>query len=455
MGTTQRSSAAEVRALSGCESLVDHLDGAYTCNFSCIAGVRGELSEQKLQTALSVVEQRHPLLRARIRRRWWGRKEFVAGQGAPIPLKVLNGPPAAWREVARASLEHRDWADEGPRAELTWVRHSEARSTLVMCYQHAIADGISSILVMRDLLDYVASGAREAEPLPSPGINAFAPSWWFTFRRTWSALLMQLVYFFRPWPARLRTALSAQMHDRRVSLDSIQFTPEVSAQLMLRARRDGVGLHGVLCGAIAQATARELGGSVQQRILHPVDLRRHLRELGSDAPPIGDAVGCYAAAVQTDHCIDPEVSLETVAHEVASCVRRQKASGEPLLTATHLGACLVAATRLMTRRLLRWFSENIIFRGTFSLSNVGRVDDFGLQSQYGELEVEHVRLVSAGSVMHAMTAVASSFRKSIDLQVSSVQPFISRSVAERVLADAELRLKAYAAGHTDDTDMAA
>jgi hypothetical protein len=422
---------------------MDHLDRASTLNFTCIARVRGVLTDRALTRGLRLLEAKHPLLRARIARRW-GLPRFVLGEAAPIPLRVEIGSEEDWRPLAEASLMHREWPDQGPRAELIWLRHTDDQSTLIFCLQHVVGDGLSAMIALRDLLFLAGAPVNEVEPIPSPGVGAFLPSWSHNLRQLVRALVLQFAYFLKPWPRRLRAVWFASMRRRRVHLDSLLLRSDVSARLTARAKREGTSVHGVLCAAVAQATSRELGGCAQQRILHPVDLRRHLIDLGSDAPEIGDAVGCYAAAIQTDHRVDADRPLATIASEITHSVRRHKAASEPLLVASHLGPSLVRVTRFMDRLSFRAIAEALIFRGTFSLSNLGSLDNTALAGRIGELEVEGLSIISAGSVMHSMTLTALTFRGALDLQLCSVEPFVPRSTVARVLADTERRLTAYA-----------
>lgn len=432
------------RAFAPAEEMLDALDRASTCNFTCAVQVRGVLSESAITRALRALERRHPLLRARVVR-GTGTPELVPGEGAPIPLQIVDGPLEAWKHVSEAALSRRDWPDDGPRAELTWVRHAAARSTLHLACHHIASDGTSGMIALRDLLMLVAEPNDATEPVPAPSQVEFYPRWFKGFRGFLRALVLVLKGLFLAKPRRIRDVARAPLGMRRVHLDSLQLEPPVTSQLRARAKQDGVSVHALLCAAMAQAICVEIGEPAHQRILHPIDLRRYFREFNRGGPEIGEAFGYYVSGVYTDHDVGPRSSLLELAREIAERLREKKASGEPLLAASHLGPFLTRITRRMPRARFRQLVENQIFLGTFLLSNLGRVETAAnLPEQIGAVRIENAWFALAGSVMHALLGATTMFRGTLNLHLTSVQPFVSTAAAARVLAGVERRLRQYA-----------
>jgi hypothetical protein len=283
-------SSERVRTFVPAEKMVDALDRTSTSNFTMMARVDGVLTEPALTRALRALELRHPLLRARIERAG-GKLDFVLGEGAPTPLSVADGPESDWQPLAEATLEHRVWSDDGPRMELTWLRHDAQRSTLLLCFHHVVSDGMSAAIVVRDLLSILVDQQINDAPLASPGQLAFYPSRYRGWRVLWRAVRFALKLVFMRRPRRLRAVREAPLTNRRVQLNGLRMSGDLMGQLRSRAKLDDISVHGLLCAALAQATGAELGTSARQRILHPVDLRRYVEQTGSDRPGIGDAVG--------------------------------------------------------------------------------------------------------------------------------------------------------------------
>jgi NRPS condensation-like uncharacterized protein len=436
------------RAFGPAEQLLDALDRVSTCTFVCAVCVRGVLTEAGLMRALRALEQRHPMLRAKVVR-GRGKPRLVLGEAAPIPLRLVDGPQEAWKRLAEAALAHRDWPDAGPRAELTWLRHSANHSTLLLAMHHIVSDGTSGMIALRDLLSLVAEPKDDIEALPAPEQLAFFPSGHFGWRSWWRALALTFRSLFMPKPRRLRSVARAPMGMRRVHLDTLHLGVPRTAQLSKRARQDGVSVHGVLCAALAQAICAELGQSGHQRICHPVDLRRHLRQVASERPAIGEAVGYYVSALHTDHEVAAGASLLVLAREIMQRVREKQAQGEPLLAATHLGPLFTRIAQHVPCEPFRDLAEQRIFLGTFLLSNIGALEStVDMPARLGlgtaALELENAWFVLAGSVMHALVASASSFRGKLDIHLNSLQPFVTAASAARVLAGTERRLRQYA-----------
>jgi|GEM_PF-1309375 len=438
------------RLLAPAERMVDVFDRGATLNFLVVAQVNGPLSADRLESALRRLESRHPLLRARVERSEGG-VAFVPGEARPIPLRVLEGPAGAWRALAEEGLTHRVWDDAGPRAELTWLRHSPCESSLLLLFHHLVSDGSSGMFAMRDLLRLAAQPGLALAPIPAPAPSRFYPAGHGSLGWQLRTLRMLVASMFGPKPQRLRVeprgARKPEPEGARTPrLARLRIPREESARLLQRARRDGATVHGVLSAAFARAVASQLGaGPAVERILHPVDMRRYARAHHPGLATPGEAVGYYVSSMETNHRVDPSSPLAPLAREVTQQIRDGKARGTPLMTAPIAGPMLSKRHERTAGDLPRFrdFVETKVVFDTFSLTNLGPLEQLGLEPSYGELTVADVYFVAAGSVLSTLGGAVTTFGGALTLTIGWVEPLVAREVAERVVSRIEHELADY------------
>lgn len=434
--------------------MVDVLDRAATLNFTCVVSIRGRLSEVALRVALRKLERRHPLLRARIERRRSG-AVFVMDEGAPVLLRVLDREPNDWQSLAESTLVHRVWPDAGPRAELTWLRHSATYSTLMLTMHHVVSDAHSGFVALRDLLGFVTEPWRVPEPVPSLGQHTFYPEHHGDMGWLGRAAKMAASAALAPKPRRLRREARRDVH-RRPKVATVTFGLDQTAGLLSRTREYDVSLHGLICAALAKGYV-EAGhwrteAAAPLRLCHPVDLRRYVRsqlpdESVESVPVIDDAVGYFLSSLDTDHVVTEHSSLVTLAREITSAIRSKKSAGEPWLT-TPLASPMI--TRPVAGRTdLSRFAELVerhVFLSSCSVSSLGTLERLGLQHEMGALRVEHAFFVSGASLLSAMTTSTSVYAGRLTLVMQWMEPLITAEAARHVLGHAERELNGFALG---------
>jgi len=422
------------RALCPAELAVDALDRAATLNTVGVLRVRGPLDVEALARALRQLEQRHPLLRARIERHARG-ADFVCGEGAPMPLRVVEAERAAWREEASAALAYRSWPDEGPRAALTVLQHRDASSSWLLTLHHLIGDGYSCFALLRDLLSFLGSTAS-VEPLASPGQHTFYPAGhgaWSWQRR---ALRLAAATARAPEPKRFRER-SQDSLPRQARIDT--FTLDQATSQRLRTRAGPLG-HAMLCAAFAKAALQ--AGQWERaplRIGHPFDLRRYLRI----AAPASDAVGYYASSLDTDQTVHQGAALPDVARTIASALAQRARDGGPLLTTPLLAPWLLRP--LMRDPSRATFYERYLLRHSFAVSTMGSLERVGVPEQSGELTIEEAFLTGGGSIATSLMVASAEFRGRLCVSLQWIEPLVSEHVARVLLTSAERSLRAFAA----------
>lgn len=250
--------------------------------------LHGSLSVALLRDAAALLQQKYPLLRATVG--VVGERFHFLQPPVPAPAVVRQLPPRpddAWQDRLEAELndplppERSLW-----RLALVETRHARDQHLMLTCH-HAIADGVSLVVLLRDLLgrcdDLLAGDRPDVAPLPmSEPIDALlAPA---SNRTDGNADAP-------PTPAH---RCSAPLADRRTAVRFDTFGPTELERLLDAARQAGLTLNSLLAaGLIRAAAAVGLGESI--RIHTAVSLRGRSARHGHP-----DAVGCYIGVAACD-----------------------------------------------------------------------------------------------------------------------------------------------------------
>jgi NRPS condensation-like uncharacterized protein len=274
------SNPISLRALGAMERFLWLIDQHRPIHFSVAMEVSGATTPGQWRRALNRVQKRHPLLSTSIRLNQEGWPEFCFDGDRPIPLVVQYGQLESWVRVLESELGQRFNPDDVPLARAVLL-YEPQRAFVVLTFHHAIADGMSGVYILRDMLRVLAGEEIADLPMPEPteewvrrsGIPEAAAA------ATNGGAVPQPPNRFR-------------FEDGRDPLvDAHELPRELSAAVRARARTEQTTVHGALSAALFLA-GRELSVPWAQnpvRTLCPVDLRRRL--------PLGDVCGFHSPSV--------------------------------------------------------------------------------------------------------------------------------------------------------------
>lgn len=266
----------------------------FPLDFATVAKLQGQFSVDRLSTVLGQVQQRHPLLRVRIATDAIGQPKFVETDDE-IPLRpIARTDDGQWQTELEVELARSlDW-QVAPLLRVVLLQ-SGAQSELMIIFHHAIADGLSGIHLMRDILQglggktFERSELSDAVSLESalPGI---APSKEAT-----------------PKPKDYVPPLSRRP---RPHIRSVVLSPELTQQLLQRSRAEHTTVHGAISAAFLIALAQQDVNSNAMRCLHPVNVRSQL------SLPMPEGVGLYVCLGMTSHSLQTDAAFWDVARSV-------------------------------------------------------------------------------------------------------------------------------------------
>jgi hypothetical protein len=254
--------------------------------------LRGEVTPDRLRGALDKAQRRHPLLQVNTELGPTGLPWFSSDGVGAIPLTVVDpSEPDAAHRLADAELRATFARDDARRPRLpllrVWLllpRDPTRPADVVFTAQHVIADGLSMVFLVRDLLRFMEHPDAPLTVLDAPASTADLLPADVRRRIPTSPLRFRLVLWLASAYARLRFGRRAVAPRPRTQHHrSWELTPEQTSRLRARCRSEGVSVQAVMCTAFLDAF-----GAVHT----PVNLRPLL------ARPVGEAVGLFIGAAE-------------------------------------------------------------------------------------------------------------------------------------------------------------
>lgn len=269
-------------------------------HFSIVAELDGRTSPEALGTALGPVQRRHPLLRVRVGEREPGGLVFERAEDPP-ELTVVE-EPMTWQEVVSAELARPFNAASAPLWRTVLVQGRD-HSTVVLTFEHSIADGVSAIGVLSDVLAAVDGATLEGRPVPPAQEDLV------------EALVAPVEELGGP-PAdasgvdeRMTVVGSCRPFDStRPHVSAVALDAAATRQLLARCRAERTTVHAAVCAAVTQV-AGHLRGQEFVRVFSPISLR-HLVDLAGD-------VALRTVVGRTGFPADPTEDLWELARDTA------------------------------------------------------------------------------------------------------------------------------------------
>lgn len=325
------------RPLDPGEAFFYMTDRVACMNFVLLAERCATLEPAQIRTALDVIQQENPLLQARITWNVENGLRFEPAPDAPIPLECHAVTQDNWLAHIENELSRPFAEDTAPLARCLYLqRDDEARSVLVLCFHHSIADGRSGEALLRRLLDCIARKTTPAEvsqpaTTAMPPMSAVVPERfrWTQHEEEAEALMeVQMRDYKRHGPVARQPWLNSAAHARIPRLIRLSLPPEATSRLLVQARAHESSVHGALCAAqlLAQYRLHRLHGCEQPTTLFlscPVDLRIHL-----EPPQPATPIGFYTSLISASLALDADTDFWDLARRVVTQTRRQIARGE-------------------------------------------------------------------------------------------------------------------------------
>jgi NRPS condensation-like uncharacterized protein len=275
------------RPLSGPERVVWKRD-SICLNIVLSASLTGSIHTDKLQRAWSVLQGKHPLLRAHLVEEQ-GRVELSFTDSGPIPIREIQvSSEHALEEELIRELQTPFTPIYGQALVRSVLLHSSKSVELILCCHHCICDALSVSYLLRDVL-YCLSGQEDRIPeysdirlssamLPQESKLSLPVKSGIALANFFAGVLMPP----------MKEAKKIVMKESRVVLWDI--SKEQTQGFLAACKAEGVTVHAGL-STIFQAAQKEVLGekSIYKKIYTPVNVRTRL------SPMVGDNFGLFAS----------------------------------------------------------------------------------------------------------------------------------------------------------------
>jgi hypothetical protein len=255
---------AILRKLGAFERLYYRYTERNPMHFVLAAEFETALDEDDTRSALAAVQRRHPLLSAHIEDHPDARLQFVRVDPVPpIELTVLQHDSWDWPPIAARELSRPFDRSRAPLMRAVLMSQPSA-STILLTFDHTVADGISGALIVDDLVAALNGTELEALPLPPsqeemiatalPSPDEPAPSA--------SAADPRMTA-----PGPIRTFDAAIPHLHTIELDA-----DATARLVQRCRDERTTVHSAIVATASHVVGEETGQDFV-RVVTPFNFR--------------------------------------------------------------------------------------------------------------------------------------------------------------------------------------
>ncbi|MEG4207174.1 condensation domain-containing protein [Microcoleus sp. Pol7_A1] len=370
------------RLLGVSEHLRWLLDQKWSFNFVLTARIKGAIAVESLTDALAWVQRRHPLLGVKIVTDEHQQPRFVSEGVPPIPLRVLQRlGDNHWCQETEAELSLPFPWNTGPLVRVVFLQSEEVSELIITCH-HSIGDGLSTIYLIRDILQEISTPGSTREILPE------LPSWEELIFLSEDSINGSAIAQSIPIQKKTTsenagvelnrvTDTKAIQESQRSSILHWDLSPEETTILVSRCRDKKTSVHSAICAAFLLAIAKQINWpeNALHKCVSPCNVRNYV------VPGIGEDFGLYVCGLFTAHEIAPETSFWEVAQEVKHQINE--------LTALEKIFKYIRPTKafLSTQPDPQIVYQQMAQKGDLCVTNLGRLN---IPQEFGSLSLEAI-----------------------------------------------------------------
>ena len=286
----------------------------------------GEIDRDAFDAGVVEASQRHPLLRANVRQRWFGGWRWIAA--------VNTQPPVDWAPLDEP-VNYAEGSGIDLRSEVGVrfiVRVGQGRSRLITQFHHSCCDGMGAIQFLSDLFaKYTRVMSPHAESQPAyqsaearhltrrADLKVYSDRSMSRWRLFWRVLRYARHYSANPPVELASSRISTMSHTPLAAPGTLTRTLPLASQHALRriARRRDVTVNELLVCEL-MLTIRdwnERHGTIQDTDHISIRVPTNLRNLEHDQLPAANVVGFVAFQRSVAEMKQPERLLESIQQE--------------------------------------------------------------------------------------------------------------------------------------------
>jgi NRPS condensation-like uncharacterized protein len=343
--------------------------------FSFVVRVKGSLTENALRQALTVLKSRHILLSTRVIMTQ-DKKQFITEKEAgEFEIRTFRDDTRTWQERALELMSYPFDVEKGPFVRFG-LNNLNGATELYIIFHHATADGVSGIILLRDLFT-ILSGRPLEDPDSRGGL--------FLFYALMPEVDETLAKREKPdWaaqrPAPLEEAVILPFKSPDFQIHSRELERSATKSLVAYAKTAEVSVQSLLGAAFLRAYAEAFGSDsgYERTIQIPVDCRKYIRQEHRDT------IGAFNSIIKLPVDCSPERSIIQIAGDIGVKLREQISDYKDVEGFYSFKDSFDDVRD--PEALMSAFTPHPIDYD-FSLSNLGRID---LEASYGKWEIESI-----------------------------------------------------------------
>jgi len=284
------------RKVTGAEQFFSHSPFSIV---TMVARIKGNVTEEMLKSAVAKVQQRHALLRVRIKENHDHTLWFTTEGVQEIPIEnVPRKSDHDWIKIhAEASKIPYEFGTL-PLIRFILVQSPDVSELIILCH-HIICDGMSLAYLARDLMVHLGDPSREVEVLPAPepitldnlpsdvALSSLVKFFINRIKRKWAE---EIVFFDQEDYEVLSKTYWENYHHK---LFSIELSEAETSALVTRCRKERVTVNSALTAAFSGAQSFVAGEKPHHaKTAIAVSMRDRLPN------PPGEVVGFYASGFE-------------------------------------------------------------------------------------------------------------------------------------------------------------
>jgi NRPS condensation-like uncharacterized protein len=264
-----------------------------------VARIKGNVTAEMLKRAVARVQQRHALLRVRIKDDHEQALWFTSEGVQEIPIEIVpRKSEDDWIKIHAEASKIPYEFETRPAIRFVLVQAPQVSELIILCH-HIVCDGMSLAYLARDLMVDLGDPAREVKVLPAPepisldnlpsdvSLSRIVKFFINRIKRNWAK---EIVFFDQQDYEALTKAYWENYHHE---VFSSELSEAETSALVARCRKEGVTVNTALTAAFSGAQSFVAGEKPHHaKTAIAVNLRDRLPN------PPGETMGYYALGVE-------------------------------------------------------------------------------------------------------------------------------------------------------------
>ncbi|GAB1539314.1 condensation domain-containing protein [Scytonema sp. NUACC21] len=399
-----------------------------------IARLEGSITPNIVREALDLVQKHHPMLQVYITESVDG-FYFQSKDTSKIPFRVVDKQhEEQWIELAQDELHQKFPGGPVPLCRVTLLRSrtSHGISEIIATFHHAIADGLSCMVFIDELLSYcqrIAAGDSfaplwKADGIPSVATMQLLPAVENLLDSSLIGENKVADSVEKPTeeiqPPKLIIESEAPASKRRTRFITRILSTEMTIMLRNRCKQEETTVHGALCAAMLFGAAKIIHNETPIHLScgSAIDLRKFCKQKVND-----DYIGCLATAIGAiPHTLEKYTNFWDLARECKSKISHS-------LSQVLLLSQINTENLQFDRDLVLKFLEPQMGRGnTVEISNLG---EFPFKNKYGKVQLKELYFATGQHLNGSCFALGVvTFHQQIFCRFTYIDPLVSTKTAE-------------------------